>query len=112
MPEGTVLTVAFELNGTEFVALNGGPEFRFNPAVSFAVNCADQGEIDYYWERLSEGGQPNVCGWLTDRYGLSWQIVPENIGKLVASQAGFDAMMKMTKIDIGELERASKGASV
>ena len=116
-PEGTVMTVAFQLNGQEFVALNGGPHFKFTEAISFAVNCETQKEIDYYWEKLSEGGDERAqqCGWLKDKYGLSWQIVPAVLGKLLGgkdtgkSQRVMKAMLQMKKIDIEDLEKAYKG---
>jgi predicted 3-demethylubiquinone-9 3-methyltransferase (glyoxalase superfamily) len=114
-PKGSVMIVAFELDGREFVALNGGPHFKFTEAISFVVNCENQQEVDHYWEKLSEGGQKSQCGWLKDKYGLSWQIVPTALGRLVSnpdpekSKRVMQAMMKMTKIDIGELERAAKG---
>ena len=115
-PEGTVLTVEFELNGQKFLALNGGPEhFGFSEAVSLMIECEDQAEVDYYWDRLTEGGREVACGWLTDKYGFRWQIVPsaffammrdpdqEKVARVMA------AMMKMTKFDIAELERAYAG---
>jgi predicted 3-demethylubiquinone-9 3-methyltransferase (glyoxalase superfamily) len=115
---GTVMTVAFELDGQPFTALNGGPDFKFNEAVSMQVNCADQEEIDYYWEKLGAGGDPKaqVCGWLKDKYGLSWQIVPENVDEFYkdenspGAQRAMEAMLKMKKIDIAELRRAYEGA--
>lgn len=112
---GDVLVVSFELEGMTFTALNGGPQFRFSEAVSFVVHCATQAEVDHYWESLSEGGQPGQCGWLKDRFGLSWQIVPERFVELVnggdAAVTGrvMDAMMGMTKFDIAALERAAAG---
>ena len=114
--EGTVMTVTFELDGQEFVALNGGPEFRFNEAVSFQVLCEDQEEVDRYWEQLGAGGEEGPCGWLKDRYGLSWQIVPRRLNELVGdpdrekSQRAMAAMLEMRKIDIAELERAASAA--
>ncbi len=114
-PEGTVATVEFELNGQKFVALNGGPQFKFNAAVSIVVECAGQAEIDYYWDRLTEGGQQVACGWLTDKYGLSWQIVPSVLLDMVTDtdQARAArvtaAMLSMTKFDISALERAYSG---
>ena len=111
--EGMVLTVAFTANGSRFLALNGGPQFTFCEAVSFQVFCPDQATIDHYWETLGAGGEYSMCGWLKDRYGLSWQIVPEDTGALLGgdgtpeSQARVNAaLMKMTKIDIDELIRA------
>lgn len=116
MPKGTVLTVSFTINGQDFTALNGGPEFQFTEAVSFAVGCQTQSELDHYWERLTaDGGQPSQCGWLKDKYGLSWQIVPESIGRLidasdsVRSQRVFGALMTMNKIDVAALEAAYAG---
>jgi predicted 3-demethylubiquinone-9 3-methyltransferase (glyoxalase superfamily) len=114
--EGTVMTVTFQLDGHEFVALNGGPEFRFNEAVSFQVLCEDQEEVDRYWEQLGAGGEEGPCGWLKDRYGLSWQIVPRRLNELVSdpdrekSQRAMAAMLEMWKIDIEELERAASAA--
>jgi predicted 3-demethylubiquinone-9 3-methyltransferase (glyoxalase superfamily) len=105
-PEGMVLTVEFELDGKPFVALNGGPDPKFNHAVSFAVACKDQAELDRYWEKLTDGGQPVACGWLTDRYGLSWQIVPDFVAEIPRSQAAMEAMMTMTKLDIPTLRKA------
>lgn len=118
-PAGSVMTVEFEIDGHPFTALNGGPHFRFNEAVSFQVMCKSQEEIDYYWEKLGAGGDPNAqqCGWLKDRYGLSWQVVPEDMesyfkdGKSDAEQRAMEAMLKMKKIDIAELQRAHAGAS-
>jgi predicted 3-demethylubiquinone-9 3-methyltransferase (glyoxalase superfamily) len=108
-PKGSVLTIVFELNETQFVALNGGPKAPFTPKISFVVKCADQMEIDHYWDKLSEGGQPNVCGWLTDKFGISWQVVPENVGEIVDNPKMFQAMLKMTKFDIAALEAAKAG---
>jgi predicted 3-demethylubiquinone-9 3-methyltransferase (glyoxalase superfamily) len=114
-PEGTVMTVQFELDGQEFVALNGGPDFTFNEAISFQVDCRDQEEVDAYWSALSEGGEEGPCGWLKDRYGLSWQIVPRALPELLAdpdrakSQRVMAAMLKMKKIEIDSLERAAAG---
>ncbi|CAJ3890640.1 VOC family protein [Burkholderia pseudomallei] len=113
--EGAVMTVAFELDGQSFVALNGGPVFQFNPAVSFVVNCATQDEIDYYWGRLSEGGDASAqqYGWLRDRFGLSWQIVPVQLPELLAgddpakASRTMQALMQMKKIDLGALRRAA-----
>lgn len=113
-PAGSVLTVAFELDGQTFTALNGGPMFKFNEAISFQVNCETQEEVDYYWERLSEGGDKKAqqCGWLKDKFGASWQIVPRVLIELLAdadyekSQRVMTAMLQMKKIDITELERA------
>jgi len=115
-PEGMVMTVAFELNGQKFVALNGGPHFTFNEAISFQVMCADQDEVDKYWSVLSEGGEEGPCGWLKDRFGLSWQIVPVRLPELLGdpdaerAQRVMAAMLDMKKIEIGELERAATAA--
>jgi predicted 3-demethylubiquinone-9 3-methyltransferase (glyoxalase superfamily) len=112
MPEGTVLTASFELNGLKFVALNGGPMFKFSPATSFVVDCENQEEVDYYWDKLSEGGKPNRCAWLDDKFGMTWQIVPKQLGELLSDpdpvKAGrvMQAMMQMSKIDIAGLQRA------
>ena len=112
-PEGTVMTVTFELDGQKFVALNGGPQFTFNEATSFQVSCETQDEVDYFWSRLSEGGEEGPCGWLKDRYGLSWQIVPTALIELMSdpdtekSQAAMKAMLGMRKIDIDALHRAA-----
>lgn len=109
---GAVLTIAFELNGQEFVALNGGPMFKFNEAVSFVIYCKDQDEIDYFWKALSEGGQEQQCGWLKDKFGLSWQVVPVNIDKLLNSgdpqktDRAMQVLMKMVKLDIKALQEA------
>ena len=116
-PEGKVLTVEFELDGLAFTALNGGPEFKFNEAVSMQKFCKDQAEIDYYWEKLGAGGDPKAqqCGWLKDRFGLSWQIAPEGMEYLYEdhtspnSKRAFEAMLKMKKLDIAELKRAYDG---
>jgi predicted 3-demethylubiquinone-9 3-methyltransferase (glyoxalase superfamily) len=107
----SVFLVEFELEGQPFTALNGGPVFHFNPAISLFVHCADQAEVDEYWEALSAGGEKGQCGWLTDRYGLSWQIVPDRLGELMQGEpakaaAMTQAMLKMTKLDIAELQRA------
>ncbi len=114
-PAGTALTVEFELDGTKFLALNGGPQFKFTEAVSFQVFCKDQAEVDYYWEKLSEGGETSVCSWLKDRFGLSWQVVPQMMPEIFRSrdQKTIDrvmqAMMQMTKLDIATLEKAAAG---
>ncbi len=111
--EGTVMTVSFVLDGQEFLALNGGPAFTFNEAVSFQVNCESQDEVDDFWSRLSEGGEEGPCGWLKDRYGVSWQIVPTRLPELLRnpdrqlSQRVMEAMLGMKKIDIGALEQAA-----
>jgi predicted 3-demethylubiquinone-9 3-methyltransferase (glyoxalase superfamily) len=117
-PEGMVMTVAFELDGQRFVALNGGPEFSFSEAISFLVSCEAQEEVDGYWEALSEGGEEGPCGWLKDRFGLSWQIVPTALPRLLAdpdvekAQRVMAAMLEMKKIDIGALERAAEHVPV
>jgi predicted 3-demethylubiquinone-9 3-methyltransferase (glyoxalase superfamily) len=111
--EGTVMTVSFELNGQEFLALNGGPDFTFNEAVSFQVGCKNQDEVDAYWSKLSEGGEEGPCGWLKDKFGLSWQIVPTVLPELLGdpdqekAQRVMAAMLKMQKIEIAELEQAA-----
>jgi len=108
-PEAPALTVAFELRGRPFLALNGGPMYKFTPAVSLMVDCADQDEIDHFWTRLCEGGQPGRCGWLTDKFGLSWQIAPRALPSLLSRGGGvMQAMMKMDKLDIAALERAGE----
>ena len=112
---GTVMTVDFELNGQKFVALNGGPEFTFTEAVSFVINCETQDEVDELWEKLSEGGEKGPCGWLKDRYGLSWQVVPTILLELISdpdqekAQRVMAAMMQMGKIEIEPLQRAAVG---
>jgi predicted 3-demethylubiquinone-9 3-methyltransferase (glyoxalase superfamily) len=114
-PAGTVITVEFELNGQRFVALNGGPEFAFSEAISFQIPCADQDEIDYYWDRLTEGGQESDCGWLKDKYGLSWQVVPAALPGLLSdpdpakARRATKAMLSMKKVDIAALHRAHAG---
>ncbi|MDX3695585.1 VOC family protein [Streptomyces europaeiscabiei] len=114
-PAGSVLTVDFVANGQQFVALNGGPQFKFTEAVSFQILCADQDEIDYYWNSLTEGGEPGPCGWLKDRFGVSWQVVPTALIEMIndsdpqkASRA-VAAMMSMGKLDLAALERAYAG---
>lgn len=107
-PAGAVLTVSFELDGLKFTALNGGPDHKFNVAVSFVVRCESQEEIDYYWSKLTEGGSEIACGWLKDKFGLTWQIVPSQILELIRHPKAMEAMMKMTKFDIGALERAAQ----
>ncbi len=109
MPEGSAMTIAFNLNGQNFVALNGGPVFKFSEAVSFVVNCASQDEVDHYWNNLTEGGKESQCGWLKDKFGLSWQIVPKQLEELMSSAKGgkvMAAMLKMKKIVIKDLEDA------
>lgn len=115
-PEGMVMTVSFVLDGQHFVALNGGPDFTFDEAVSFQVECENQGEVDRYWSALSEGGEEGPCGWLKDRFGLSWQIVPKRLIELLAdpdaerSQRVMAAMLEMKKIVVDELEQAAAPA--
>jgi predicted 3-demethylubiquinone-9 3-methyltransferase (glyoxalase superfamily) len=117
-PEGTVLTVDFTLAGEPFQGLNGGPDFKFNEAISFAVDCEDQAEVDRLWAALtSNGGQESVCGWLKDRFGVSWQIIPRRLGELMAdpdpdrARRAMEAMLKIVKIDVAELERAADSAT-
>jgi predicted 3-demethylubiquinone-9 3-methyltransferase (glyoxalase superfamily) len=111
-PKGTVMVVTFQLDGQEFIALNGGPQFTFSPAISLVVNCEIQGEVDAFWEKLSEGGEKLQCGWLKDKYGLSWQIVPTVLGEMMQdkdeekSQRVMKAMLQMNKIDIDRLKQA------
>ena len=117
MPAGSIMTVDFELDGQSFVALNAGPVFKFNEAISFIVHCNNQQEIDQFWEKLGEGGDPNAqqCGWLKDKFGVSWQIVPTVLITLLMdpnpqkAASVFKAMMNMKKLDIGALERAAEG---
>ena len=112
---GMVLTVDFELDGQRFTAINGGPDFTFDEAVSFNIDCADQTEVDFYWNKLSEGGQEGPCGWLKDKFGLSWQVVPEGWADLLgdpdnaAGQRAMKAMLGMKKLDIAALKRAAAG---
>ncbi len=112
LPKGTVLTVSFTLDGKDYMALNGGPMFKFTEAVSFMVDCKDQKEVDYFWEKLSEGGQKSRCGWLKDKYGLSWQIVPAVMPTLMQGKNSgrvMEALMQMTKLDIQTLQQAHDG---
>jgi len=115
-PKGTVMIVSFQLGGQQFLALNGGPQAKFNEAVSFVVNCTTQAEVDRFWETLSAGGAPGQCGWLTDRYGVSWQIVPTVLGELMGagdadqSRRVMAAMLQMTKLDIAKLQQAFEHA--
>jgi predicted 3-demethylubiquinone-9 3-methyltransferase (glyoxalase superfamily) len=114
-PAGSVVTVEFELNGQKFVALNGGPEFKFNEAISFQVFCEDQEEVDYYWGRLSEGGEESVCGWLKDKYGVSWQVIPAGLIDMLfdedpeKAKRTTEAMLAMKKLDIATLKKAHAG---
>jgi predicted 3-demethylubiquinone-9 3-methyltransferase (glyoxalase superfamily) len=111
-PEGSVMTVVFELEGQEFTAINGGPLFQFTEAISFIVNCKTQEEVDHYWSRLSAGGQEVQCGWLKDKFGLSWQVVPTALGEMLGdkdaakSKRVMEAMLKMVKLDIAALKKA------
>jgi predicted 3-demethylubiquinone-9 3-methyltransferase (glyoxalase superfamily) len=111
-PKGTVMVATFQLEGQEFIALNGGPHFKFTEAISFVVNCETQDEVDAFWEKLSEGGSKGQCGWLKDKYGLSWQIVPAVLGELMSdpdpekSKRVMNAMLQMKKLDISGLTRA------
>ena len=109
VPKGKVLTVSFELDGQRFTALNGGPMFKFTEAVSFSVRCDSQEEVDYYWSKLTaDGGRESQCGWLKDKFGLSWQIVPARLSELLKHPKAMQAMMGMKKLDIAELERAGQ----
>jgi predicted 3-demethylubiquinone-9 3-methyltransferase (glyoxalase superfamily) len=115
LPKGTVMVATFELLGHEFMALNGGPQFKFNEAISLVVNCDTQAEVDEYWEKLSAGGGKVQCGWLTDKYGVSWQVVPTILAKLMSdkdaakTQRVTQALMQMTKLDIQKLKQAYDG---
>ena len=117
-PEGTVMTVNFELDGKPFLALNGGPQYSFSEAISFQIDCAGQGEVDRYWNALSDGGEEGPCGWLKDRFGVSWQVVPRRLTELLsdpdpaAAQRVMQAMLGMRKIEIPELERAAAGREI
>ena len=114
-PQGSVLTVAFELDGQKFTALNGGPHYKFSPATSFVVNCETQDEVDYYWEKLSAGGKTMQCGWLDDKYGVTWQVVPSVLVKMLQDNDAEKArrvmqtMMQMVKLDIKPLQQAYDG---
>ena len=114
-PKGSVMTLAYQLDGQEFVAINGGPTYTISPAVSFVVNCDTQEEIDYYWEKLTDGGQEIQCGWLQDKFGVSWQIVPPLLIELIndpdkaKADRVMQAMLKMIKLDISALKEAAKG---
>lgn len=115
MPEGSIMAISFELNGQEFLALNGGPQFKFSEAISLIINCETQKEVDHYWEKLSAGGEEIQCGWLKDRYGLTWQVVPVILDEMLrdkdSEKSGrvMEAMLKMNKLDIEELKKAYKG---
>jgi len=112
---GTALTVDWELDGQRFVGINGGPQFKFDEAISLSISCEDQAEVDYYWEKLSEGGEEGPCGWLKDRYGLSWQVVPKGMEEMYdgsdpeRARRAFEAMQKMGKLDIAALQSAADG---
>ncbi|WP_103717569.1 VOC family protein [Bosea psychrotolerans] len=114
-PKGSVLCASFELEGVQFIAMNGGPHFKFTEAISLLIHCGSQEEVDYFWDKLGDGGQTSQCGWLKDRYGLSWQVTPDRLLELNMdpdpAKAGrvMQAMMQMTKIDIAALERAAAG---
>jgi predicted 3-demethylubiquinone-9 3-methyltransferase (glyoxalase superfamily) len=111
-PAGSVMTVEFQIEGQDFIALNGGPHFKFTEAISFVIECESQKEIDYYWDKLLAGGKAQQCGWLKDKYGLSWQVVPAGMEKLFSNpkkaQRAMQAMLKMVKLDIGKLKEAAK----
>ena len=114
-PEGSVMTVDFELDGQRVSALNGGPLYQFSAAFSFVIDCEDQAEVDHYWERLSQGGSPVQCGWITDRFGFSWQVVPRQLFETIGGpdaagrERAMAAMMQMVKLDVATLERAYRG---
>jgi predicted 3-demethylubiquinone-9 3-methyltransferase (glyoxalase superfamily) len=111
-PKGTLMSATFQLDGQEFMALNGGPQFTFSPAISFFVNCTNQEEVDALWEKLSEGGEKQRCGWLKDKYGMSWQIIPSVLGEMLQSKDAekskkvMEAMLKMNKIEVKTLKQA------
>lgn len=107
-PEGKIATVTIELEGQEMAFLNGGPSYALNPAFSYFIRCDSQEEIDSYWDKLIEGGKSMACGWLTDRFGLCWQIVPRNLGELIRHPKAMEAMMKMVKMDVSTLEAAAR----
>jgi predicted 3-demethylubiquinone-9 3-methyltransferase (glyoxalase superfamily) len=117
-PKGTVMTVTFELDGQRFIALNGGPQFKFTEAISFSIECETQEEVDYYWNKLGAGGDPQAqqCGWVKDKFGVSWQVVPRILSELIVdpdqgkAERAFEAMLQMKKIDIAELKRATETA--
>ncbi len=118
-PKGAVLTVDFTIAGQKFIGLNGGPDFHFTEAVSFTIDCADQGEVDKYWDALIQGGgEPSMCGWLKDRFGLSWQVVPKQLNEMLqssdrdAAERAMEAMLKMTKLDVAKLREAYEGVAV
>lgn len=107
-PKGGIFTVSFELDGQKFIALNGGPMYQFTEAISFMVRCDSQAEVDHYWTKLSAGGSEGRCGWLKDKFGVSWQIVPVRLSELIKHPKALQAMLGMKKLDIAELERAAK----
>lgn len=113
--KGAVITATFQLDGQDFIALNGGPQFSFTPAISFFVNCENQEEVDDFWEKLSEGGKESQCGWLSDKYGITWQIVPSALGQMLSdkdsekSKRVTQAMLQMKKLDVAKLEQAYEG---
>jgi len=108
-PKGMLLTISFELDGLRFTALNGGPMFKFNESISFVVRCDSQAEVDEYWEKfIGGGGQESQCGWLKDKFGMSWQITPSRLSELIRNPKAMQAMLKMKKIDLAELERAAR----
>ena len=106
VPKGTVMTATFQLEGQDMIVLNGGPHYQLTPAISFVVSCETQEEIDHYWEKLTEGGKPLQCGWLTDKFGVTWQIVPSDIGSIAKSGKAMQALMTMTKLDLAVLRTA------
>lgn len=114
-PKGSFMVGSFEIEGVEFMVLNGGPMFKFNESISFMISCKDQKEVDYYWEKLSEGGEESQCGWLKDKFGLSWQVTPSRLNELLTDEDPekqkrvFNAMLQMSKIDIDTLEKAYMG---
>jgi len=114
-PAGDVMIVVFELDGMKFTGINGGPEFKFDEAVSFEIRCSDQAEVDHYWEKLTDGGSESQCGWLKDRYGLSWQVVPEGMEELFndddssKAERAMKTMLEMRKIDLAAIQRAAEG---
>jgi predicted 3-demethylubiquinone-9 3-methyltransferase (glyoxalase superfamily) len=116
-PAGMVMTVEFELDGQRFVGINGGPEFTFDEAMSLEIVCEDQAEVDYYWERLTDGGEESQCGWLKDRYGVSWQVVPKGMDEVFSgpdperAKRAMEAMLKMRKLDLGALRAAADGVT-
>ena len=114
-PKGSIMSATFELDGQEFYALNGGPMFKFSPAISFFVKCESQEEVDYYWSKLAAGGQTNQCGWLQDKFGVSWQVIPRQMDEYLkspdreAARRAFEAMLKMSKLDVEQLREAYEG---